>query len=134
MCRKGRPPINRTGLSYGRLVVIAPASMVGYWVCRCQCGEEAVVRGGNLSTGNTQSCGCLRREISQRKGVRLGKNNAGRIYCAEHRKRVSIGLAGHKQTDVHKERKLAGIKRYLERRSVNDISRFLEMEVGHVHG
>jgi hypothetical protein len=34
-----------------------------YWLCRCLCGTEVVVSGYNLRSGNTRSCGCLRREI-----------------------------------------------------------------------
>jgi hypothetical protein len=30
------------------------------WHCRCECGNEVVVRTGNLKNGNTKSCGCLR--------------------------------------------------------------------------
>lgn len=29
------------------------------WVCRCECGNETIVIGGSLRTGNTKSCGCL---------------------------------------------------------------------------
>lgn len=28
------------------------------WECRCQCGNETIVYGGNLTRGNTKSCGC----------------------------------------------------------------------------
>ncbi len=29
------------------------------WKCRCSCGTELEVRGSNLKSGNTRSCGCL---------------------------------------------------------------------------
>jgi hypothetical protein len=29
------------------------------WNCICICGGQATVEAGNLSTGHTQSCGCL---------------------------------------------------------------------------
>ena len=29
------------------------------WRCRCDCGALLEVSSGNLSSGNTQSCGCL---------------------------------------------------------------------------
>lgn len=32
------------------------------WVCLCMCGCLIEVRGSHLETGNTKSCGCLRRE------------------------------------------------------------------------
>jgi len=31
-------------------------------LCRCDCGEHRVVRPSDLRSGNTRSCGCLRRE------------------------------------------------------------------------
>jgi hypothetical protein len=40
------------------------------WLCKCDCGNEVVVRGSHLKTGNTKSCGCLqKRHISK-----LGKS------------------------------------------------------------
>src|ERR1700741_1496094 len=30
--------------------------------CRCDCGAEVIVRPGNLRSGNTNSCGCYKRE------------------------------------------------------------------------
>lgn len=32
------------------------------WLCRCDCGEEKIVSGNTLVSGDTQSCGCYRRE------------------------------------------------------------------------
>ena len=29
------------------------------WRCLCECGNEAVVRGANLNSGQVQSCGCF---------------------------------------------------------------------------
>jgi hypothetical protein len=31
-------------------------------LCRCECGKEVKVQANNLTSGNTRSCGCLRRE------------------------------------------------------------------------
>ena len=30
------------------------------WLCECDCGNEIVVKGLKLRSGNTRSCGCLR--------------------------------------------------------------------------
>jgi hypothetical protein len=35
-----------------------------HWLCRCDCGTEKLVFIGNLTTGRSKSCGCLRQEIS----------------------------------------------------------------------
>ena len=43
-----------------------------YWLCRCQCGNEKIVAGNNLKSGQTKSCGCL---SLQRKHERHGENH-----------------------------------------------------------
>jgi hypothetical protein len=54
------------GQQFERLLVISAAgrSKRGslLWLCRCDCGVERIVRGYSLKSGNTKSCGCLRRE------------------------------------------------------------------------
>lgn len=50
-----------SGKRFGKLVAIEPVEKRNnefLWRCKCDCGREVVVRIGNLSTGNTQSCGC----------------------------------------------------------------------------
>lgn len=55
-----------TGKRFGRLVVIQREGKVKNgnvtWLCRCDCGKMKVVDGYCLRTGQTLSCGCLRRE------------------------------------------------------------------------
>ena len=53
------------GKHFGRLTAVEPApsrhlygTTVGYWHCRCACGQLAEVAAGNLISGNTTSCGC----------------------------------------------------------------------------
>ena len=38
------------------------------WLCACDCGSTVEVPATNLLTGNTRSCGCLRREIMRERG------------------------------------------------------------------
>ena len=50
------------GMRFGRLLVIAYAGpKPSKWLCRCDCGNEVVLKIGAFSQG-TQSCGCLQRE------------------------------------------------------------------------
>lgn len=62
---------DRTGQTFGRLTVIRrhPENCHGdpQWVCACSCGEMTVVPGKNLKTGNTRSCGCLKREATSQR-------------------------------------------------------------------
>lgn len=49
------------GLKFRRLLVIDVADSDGdqkQFLCRCDCGNEVVVRSGNLRSGNSGSCGC----------------------------------------------------------------------------
>lgn len=69
------PARDLTGNKFGRLTVlyrvsdsIAPS---GYktviWRCRCDCGNEVIVRGKCLTGGVSKSCGCFAKELmSQR--------------------------------------------------------------------
>jgi len=46
---------------FGRLTVLAQHENYGtqrQWVCRCECGEQTVVRTGHLTSGSVKSCGC----------------------------------------------------------------------------
>jgi hypothetical protein len=49
------------GRRYGALVVTGycskPRARGAYWFCTCDCGAQKVVRGKNLASGNTVSCG-----------------------------------------------------------------------------
>lgn len=53
---------------FGRLTVIGyagklnPNSSEHYWICRCDCGNEATVGQNELQNGNTVSCGCYQKE------------------------------------------------------------------------
>ena len=43
------------------------------WMCLCICGRFVEVRGTNLKTGNTKSCGCLRIESKKRTKYKHGE-------------------------------------------------------------
>ena len=36
------------------------------WLCKCDCGNETIIRGANLRRGITKSCGCLLSESSRK--------------------------------------------------------------------
>lgn len=63
--------VDRTGIRYGKLLVLSRDTSIGpaskgarvRWVCRCDCGEIANATGHELASGDTQSCGCVRREL-----------------------------------------------------------------------
>ena len=54
------------GHRYGRLMVKNYAGKVGShtsWSCKCDCGNEAIVRTNDLRQGRIKSCGCLQAEV-----------------------------------------------------------------------
>lgn len=56
-----------TGQRFSRLLVLQLAGTTnGYarWTCKCDCGNEVVVSGTHLRSGNTKSCGCLQSETA----------------------------------------------------------------------
>lgn len=57
--------IDLTGQKFGRLTVIKRVenrNKQTAWLCKCDCGNEAIVIGGMLKNGNTKSCGCYKRD------------------------------------------------------------------------
>lgn len=68
-----------TGQRFGRLEVVGRSEnkrKMAMWVCRCDCGNTKVVRGTDLRSGHTQSCGCLHKETVTTHG---STRNHGRI-------------------------------------------------------
>lgn len=69
------PPLkDLTGQKFGRLTVLERAEYDGKnkvirYKCVCECGEERVVFRNSLATGQTQSCGCLNRDISRERAT-----------------------------------------------------------------
>ena len=64
-----------TDQRFGRLVVLARAETIrgngnARWLCRCDCGNELIIRGDLLRRGLTKSCGCLVVELHTTHGMR----------------------------------------------------------------
>lgn len=56
-----RPLIDLTGRKFGALTVVERYGTDHHgkvtWKCDCDCGYWTIVRGNNLATGNTRTCG-----------------------------------------------------------------------------
>lgn len=50
-----------------------------HFLCKCECGEERVIRMDQLRNGNSKSCGCYNKEISKEKNTIHGMYNK-RVY------------------------------------------------------
>lgn len=73
--------IDLTGQSFGRLTVLHRGEKVEHgrsikWLCLCECGNYCWVTSNSLRTGNSKSCGCLKKE----KSAESGKKNKGKRY------------------------------------------------------
>jgi hypothetical protein len=59
------------GQTSGRLWVSCIAGIhdrKAYWYCMCECGNLIVVSASNFTSGCVKSCGCLKRDVSSRRG------------------------------------------------------------------
>jgi hypothetical protein len=65
--------IRRTGVSKGGQAI---------WLCQCYCGKTSNVSRGNLISGDTRSCGCLKSEVTTARSKTHGE--AGAIRTAEY--------------------------------------------------
>ena len=64
-----------TGHRFGRLLAVSISHQrkygdCFYWKCVCDCGNESVVRGNLLRSGNTRSCGCIKVGRLRKHGMR----------------------------------------------------------------
>lgn len=75
--------INLTGQVFGRLTVLGVSSRNDgrnvFWHCLCSCGTRTEVPTGGLRGGNTQSCGCMARDLTRERETRHGLADTG-IY------------------------------------------------------
>ena len=73
--------LNITGQRFGRLTVIYNYchGRRSIWGCRCDCGSLRVVRGDDLRSGRSRSCGCLRKEWAA-SGPRRGTADPNSLY------------------------------------------------------
>ena len=60
MARKVR---DLTGQTYGKISVIqqhvTPSKRATFWDCKCECGNEVVIRSADLTGHKVKSCGCM---------------------------------------------------------------------------
>lgn len=76
-----------TGKTFGKLTVVkrnGTKNGKSVWECRCECGTIKNVTASDLTTGNTQSCGCQRRANTVKASTKHGCSHERlyRIYIA----------------------------------------------------
>lgn len=92
-----------TGSKYGRLTVLSRAENnergQTRWLCRCDCGNEVIVIGHSLISGNTMSCGCIHKErlaARNRANAKHGMRGS-RLYHTWHNMKDRCLRKKHKQ-------------------------------------
>jgi hypothetical protein len=71
-------PLELTGRPFGRLIVRGRAPNINgrtAWYCDCECGNKPIILGKSMVNENILSCGCLKKEINQRKARKMSENN-----------------------------------------------------------
>lgn len=76
---------------FGRLTVIerGPNNKHGHvqWLCECICGTRKLIPANHLTSGNSQSCGCLQRELSIQRFTTHGRRHTAEYTIWHHMKR-----------------------------------------------
>ena len=72
---------NEIGNTYTYLTVIERAENSpdgrARWKCKCKCGNETIVLGKHLRSGNTKSCGCYQKERAIESNMKRGGDLTG---------------------------------------------------------
>ena len=106
--------VDLTGERYGKLVVLELDHIersIKYWKCKCECGNTTVVREGNLKSGTTKSCGCLRKISKKHDEVTVQKikprhNNGGVFFLQAGEIKLKGNYESEKKCSKVKEYKL----------------------------
>lgn len=76
--------VNLLGEKFGRLRVVesypSHPRHGSRWKCVCDCGNIRVVLGGNLSSGNSRSCGCMASEMTSKRSRTHGRSSGDPTY------------------------------------------------------
>lgn len=89
--------LSEVGKTYGRLQVIErdlnkPTGHhnSAYWLCKCECGNLVSVAGSQLRSGKTQSCGCLKIELTKKRQILdLAGQQFGKLTAIEFTDKLS---------------------------------------------
>lgn len=76
------PRLDLTGERYGRLTCIEDIGNKNgraFWRCRCKCGKQKKVSSNDLRSGKIKSCGCLCKELGDKKRIDLVGKRFGRL-------------------------------------------------------
>lgn len=92
--------IDLSGQVFARLTVLEFAGKnergEALWLCGCGCGGKVTAPSGSLRSGNTKSCGCLKKEATAKaKTVHGMRQHRGYNIWANMKQRCDNPLASH---------------------------------------
>lgn len=97
------------GQRFGRLTVIDQAPRISSstdhhrrWRCLCDCGNQTTVRSNNLRDHQTQSCGCLRKDVGAANGRANAKHGFNRTGGPTREYTLWIAMRSRCSTKTHK--------------------------------
>lgn len=76
-----KPKVMMVDKEFGRLKVIRQAEPLkqntreAWYLCKCQCGGEKIIRGTSLRKGITTSCGCVKSEVTTQRNRDAAEKN-----------------------------------------------------------
>lgn len=80
--------VDLTGQKFGKVTILSVAfTRKGhkYYNCKCECGNEKIMRGSQFTSGKAKSCGCLLRKAQKEFGIsrRIIYKAFGKEYTIE---------------------------------------------------
>ncbi len=87
-----------TGQKFGRWTAIKPEKegKINSWICKCECGNEAVLQRSSLTNKHSLSCGCLQKDRAREGGkknlIDLTGQKFGKLTVIEHSHIVYSGI------------------------------------------
>ena len=99
--------VDLTRMKFNKLTVITRAENGKFgnakWLCQCDCGNITIVASKHLKTGETKSCGCLKKDsykykhrLSKTRIYRIYRNMKRRCYCIKEKDYKHYGGRGIK--------------------------------------
>jgi hypothetical protein len=115
-CGCGLVYLNLTGQKFHKLTVVQEADHRAagrYWLCRCECGNTAVIKQTALRRGATKSCGCLKAEMLTARNTTHGLSRT-REYNIWQRMKARCNDPGNKDYDRYGGRCFKVCERWMD--------------------
>lgn len=98
-----------TGQTFGKLTVVEALSERKngqvQWLCKCACGNYTTVITSYLTSGDTKSCGCYKKEVETKNLISKyedKRDEKGRLPFLFSSRLRSDNISGHKGVTLHK--------------------------------